>query len=124
LATNGVVIFTVGIGTPAGSEIQMMNPAGQLDLVRDAKGEPVCSRLDGKTLTAIAQATGGNYYPLGPLGEGLAKVRSAVEMLDRTADLQRSRSRGVDRFFWPVAAVLVLLVVESLVGTRRKNIGS
>jgi Ca-activated chloride channel family protein len=124
LATNGVVIFTIGVGTPAGSEIQMVNPAGQIELVRDAKGEPVHSRLDEKTLTAIAQATGGNYYPLGPLGEGLAKVRAAVETLDRTAGLQRARSRGIDRYYWPVAAMLVLLVTEPLIGTRRKNTGS
>jgi Ca-activated chloride channel family protein len=121
LATNGMVIFTVGIGTPAGSEIQMLNPAGQLELVRDAKDEPVRSRLDEKTLAAIAQATGGSYFPLGPLGEGLAKVRAAVETLDRTEGRQRAHSRGVDRYYWPMAATLVLLAVEPLVGTRRKN---
>src|ERR1035437_1692699 len=97
----------------------MMNPAGEIGLVREAKGEAVRSRLDEKTLTAIAQATGGNYYPLGLLGEGLVKVRSAVETLDRSTGLQRTRSRGVERFYWPVAAGLVLLVAESLIGTRR-----
>jgi Ca-activated chloride channel family protein len=121
LATNGVVVFTVGVGTPAGGEIQMLNPAGQLELVHDAKGAPVQSRLDEKTLTAIAQATGGNYYPLGQLGEGLAKVRAAVETLDRAEGRQRARRRGIDRFYWPTAAALGLLVVESLIGTRRKR---
>jgi Ca-activated chloride channel family protein len=121
LGTNGVVVFTVGVGSPAGSEIRMRNPAGQMVLMRDAKGEVVHSRLDEKTLTAIAQATGGSYYPLGPLGEGLARVRSAVEMLDRSAELKRTHSRGIDRFYWPVTAMLGLLVIESLVGTRRKT---
>ena len=119
LTTNGVVIFTVGVGSPAGSEIQMLNPAGQMELVRDATGEAVRSRLDEKTLTAIAQATGGNYYPLGTLGEGLVKVRSAVETLDRSAELKSARSRGIERFYWPVAAMLALVVAESLIGTRR-----
>ena len=119
LGTNGVVVFTVGLGSPAGSEIQMLNAAGQLELVRNAGGEVVRSRLDDKTLTAIAQATGGNYYPLGPVGEGLAKVRLAVATLDASAGLNRTRSRGVDRYYWPVAAVLVLMVGESLIGTRR-----
>ena len=124
LGTNGVVVFTVGIGTPSGSEIQMLNPAGQLELVHDAKGEVVCSRLDEKTLTAIAAATGGNYYPLGPLGEGLIKVRTAVETLDRATALQRSRSFGIDRYYWPVAALLALLAIEPLIGTRRKSASS
>lgn len=119
LGTNGVVVFTVGIGSPAGSEIQILNAAGQMELVRDPNGEVVRSRLDEKTLTAIAQATGGNYYPLGPVGEGLAKVRMAVETLDGLAGLNRTRSRGVERYYWPVAGVLVLMVAESLIGTRR-----
>ncbi|MDD5141632.1 MAG: VWA domain-containing protein [Verrucomicrobiales bacterium] len=123
LGTNGVVVFSVGVGSPAGSEIQMLNPAGQMDYVRDAKGEVVRSRLDEKTLAAIAQATGGNYYPLGPLGEGLAKVRSAVETLDRSAELKHSRSRGIDRYYWAVAVMLALLVGESLTGTRRRQRG-
>jgi Ca-activated chloride channel homolog len=121
LATNGVVVFAVGVGTPAGSEIQMLNPAGQLELVHDAKGEIVRSRLDEKTLTAIAAATGGNYFPLGPLGEGLMKVRAAVETLDRAAEMKRSRSYGIDRYYWAVAALLALLAAEPLIGTRRKN---
>ena len=29
LATNGVVVFTIGVGTPAGKEVQFVNPAGQ-----------------------------------------------------------------------------------------------
>lgn len=119
LATNGVVVFTLGVGTPAGGEIQMLNPNGQLEFVRNAKGEVVRSRLDEKELIAIAQATGGNYYPLGPLGEGLIKVRSAVETLDRAAELKNARSRGIDRYYWPLAVMLALLVGESLIGTRR-----
>jgi Ca-activated chloride channel homolog len=121
LGTNGLVVFTVGVGSPAGSEIQMRNPAGQLAVMRDAQGEVVHSRLDEKTLTAIAQATGGDYYPLGPLGEGLAKVRSAVETLDRSTELKHTRTRGIERFYWPVAILLVLLVAESLIGTRRRG---
>jgi Ca-activated chloride channel family protein len=120
LATNGVVVFTIGIGTPAGSEIQMLNPAGQMELVRDAKGEPVRSQLDEKTLTAIAAATGGNYYPLGRLGEGLARVRAQVETLDREEGRQRAHTRGIDRFYWPVGFLLLAVVAESLIGTRRK----
>ena len=121
LATNGVVIFTVGIGTTSGGEIQMLNPAGQLELVHDAKGDVVRSRLDEKMLTAIAAATGGNYYPLGPLSEGLMNVRTAVETLDRAPELQRLGNYGIDRYYWPVALLLALLAAEPLIGTRRNK---
>jgi hypothetical protein len=62
----------------------------------------------------------GAYYPLGPLGEGLAKVRLALETLNTGSASAPARKLGVDRFHWPVAGVLVLLVAESLIGTRRR----
>ncbi len=100
LATNGVVVFTIGVGTPAGKEIQTVNAAGQPELLRDAKGEIVRSRLDETTLREIAQATGGSYYPLGALGDGLTKVRSAIHALDSAGGLRPSAKNGVDRFHW------------------------
>jgi len=89
-------------------------------LVKDAGGQVVRSRLDEAKLRAIAQATHGAYYSLGPLGEGLAKVRLALEALNTGPGSTPARKLGVDRFHWPVAGVLGLLVAESLIGTRRR----
>jgi Ca-activated chloride channel family protein len=121
LAKQNVVVFTVGVGTPSGSEIQMINEQGRPELVRDKSGQVVLSRLDEATLRSIAQATGGAYYPLGPLGEGLAKVRLAMETMSSSAGFSGARKFGVDRFHFAVAGVLVLLVAESLLGTRRRQ---
>jgi Ca-activated chloride channel family protein len=120
LAKEGVVVFTVGVGTPAGAEVQFVNEQGRLELARDSRGEVVRSRLDEVKLRAIAQATHGAYYPLGPLGEGLAKVRLALEAVSTGPGSVPARKLGMDRFHWPVAGVLVLLVTESLIGTRRR----
>ena len=124
LATNGVVVFTIGVGTPAGKEIQTVNAAGQTELLRDTKGEIIRSQLDETTLREIAQVTGGSYYPLGSLGDGLTKVRSAIHTLERTNGLRQSAKNGVDRFHWFITVLLVLLITESLVGTRRKTISA
>ncbi len=120
LAKQGLTVFAVGVGTPAGAEIQFLNEQGKLEVLRDNRGEVVRSRLDEPTLRAIAQATGGAYFPLGPLGEGLAKVRLALEDTKAGSAAAPARKLGVDRFHWPVAGVLALLVVESLIGTRRR----
>ncbi len=120
LATNGVVVFTIGVGTPAGKEIQFVNDAGQKEWVRDARGNPVRSRLDERTLHEIAEATGGQYYPLGAAGNGLMNVRFAVHALDTAGSTRRSEATGVDRFHTPIALALVLIVAESLISTRRR----
>lgn len=121
LATNGVVVFTIGVGTPAGKEIQFANAAGQMELVRDAKGEVVRSRLDEQTLREIAQATGGSYYPLGALGDGLTQVRSAIHLLDSAGGTRPAARNGVEHFHPPLAIALALIIAESLTGTRRRN---
>jgi Ca-activated chloride channel family protein len=120
LAKQGVVVFTLGIGTPAGAEIQLINEQGRPELLRDQKGSIVRSRLDETTLRNIAQATKGSYFPLGALGEGLVRVGIALEGLTSGMDNTPARKLGVDRFYFPVSIVLILLVVESLIGTRRR----
>jgi len=120
LAKQGAVVFTIGIGTPAGSEIQVLNEQGKPELLHDNKGEIVRSRLDEATLRGIAQVTHGSYFPLGPLGEGLAKVQLTLDSLSAPTGSTPARKLGVDRFYLPIAAVLVLLVLESLIGTRRR----
>jgi Ca-activated chloride channel family protein len=119
LAKDGIVVFTVGVGTEAGSEIKVFNEQGQVDLVRDTKGEVVRSRLDEATLRKMAEVTKGNYYPLGPVGEGLAKVRLVVQDAN-FAGAMPGRTFGVERFHVFVAVILVFLVAESLLGTRRR----
>jgi len=122
LATNGVVVFTIGVGTASGKEIETRNPAGQPELLRDGKGEIVHSRLDEETLREIAEATGGSYYPLGPLGEGLMRVRSAIHTLDAASGKRQALKNGVDHYYWFLAVALGAMVAESLVGTRRKHL--
>jgi Ca-activated chloride channel family protein len=121
LATNGVVVFTIGVGTPTGKEILTLNAAGQMEALRDAKGEVVRSQLDEATLREIAQVTGGSYFPLGRLGDGLMQVRSAMHTLDTAGGAQAATKRGVDRFYFPLALALALMVVEPLISTRRKS---
>ena len=87
---------SVGVGTPGGAEIQMINEQGKQELVRDTQGQVVRSRLDESTLHSIAQATHGAYYPLGPLGEGLAPRRGTdgdVLRTDRRLGAVRVRRR-------------------------------
>lgn len=121
LSKQGIQIFAIGVGNPSGTTIPVMTETGQMAVQRDTSGEVVQSRLDEKTLKTIARATGGLYAPLGPTGEGMTRVRQAIEFANASGTNVTSRKRGVDRFHFPLAAVLLLLVTESLIGTRRKN---
>jgi len=119
LASKNVIIFTVGVGTAAGSEIFVTTPGAGREPLLNAQGQPVQSRLDEPTLRAIAGATHGTYQPLGALGDGLDHVRQALEQTDGLARFVATHREGVDHFHALVALALVLLIGESLLGTRR-----
>lgn len=119
LGKRGVVIYTIGVGTPAGSEIVIQNDRGQPEVMHDKNGAVVHSQLDETTLRAIAQATGGAYYPLGPTGDGLSRVRASVMTAAAHKNAERASKLGVDRFHGFIALALVCLAGEALLSTRR-----
>lgn len=119
LAAKNVVIFAVGLGTPSGSEVYVTGSAGSRELLRNAQGQPVHTRLDETALRAIAGTAHGSYQPLGAQGDGLDHVRRALENADGWGRFVATRREGVDRFHGPVALALAWLIGESLLGTRR-----
>ena len=121
LAKERVVVFAVGVGTPGGSVIQVQGRNGEMEILRDEKGQPVTSRLDEATLRSIAEATGGTYRRLETIAGGLADVASALkDPLSKPAAIFRKRL-GIDRYRWPLAVAIFLLVAESLLRTRRRT---
>ena len=85
--------------------------------------EELLDKVDSKfTLVALGSARArqvNSYY--NSLGEGLGKVRAAIHTFESAGALGPSAKNGVDHFHWFIAAMLGLLVVESLLGTRRKQ---
>jgi Ca-activated chloride channel family protein len=120
LAKDGVVVFAVGVGTSNGGIIKVQGKRGEIEPLRDEKGQPVTSRLDETTLKTIAETTGGTYRRLETIAGGLADVASALkDPKSKPAAVFRKRL-GIDRYRWPLAVAIFLLVGESLLRTRRR----
>ncbi|HEY5102365.1 MAG TPA: VWA domain-containing protein [Steroidobacteraceae bacterium] len=116
---DGLRIYTVGVGTANGDLIALPADQGGA-FVKDLTGNVVKSRLDESGLRAIAAATGGSYAPLGGEGEGLEAIyRQALAPLVKH-DLASSQRRvSTQRYQWPLAAALGMLLASVLIGTRR-----
>lgn len=67
-AQAGVIIDTIGLGTLQGGQIPDPQTGG---LILNERGQPVTSKLDGKTLAEIAKLTGGEFLRLETSKDGL-----------------------------------------------------
>jgi Ca-activated chloride channel family protein len=119
-AEKGMRILTVGVGSAKGELIPIRNAMGEVDYLRDASGKPVSTSLDEQTLRQIASISNGLYAPLGPAGGGLDEVYqfclSQMPAEEREESLQRI---PIERFQWILVLAIFLLIVETLVTTRR-----
>jgi Ca-activated chloride channel homolog len=112
-------IYTVGVGTAAGSLIPAPNPDGGTSFVKDESGQYVKSHLDEDKLKAIASLTGGFYIHL---DNGEAAAKAILEQgLNRMqqADYMARETRPIDRYEWPLAAGIILLIASMLIRERR-----
>lgn len=122
-ANDGILIFTIGVGSPEGELIPIRTPGKQVDYVRDHTQKPVRTRLDEESLRTIAQITGGTYQRLAPSGtsaldEVYAAARATVDA--ETTD-SMTRETPIERYSWVLALGLLCLVTEWLLGNRRRS---
>jgi Ca-activated chloride channel family protein len=117
-AASGIRIFTVGIGTKEGSLIPI-NP-DKKQYLRDRSGQLVRSRLDEKRLQDIAHQTGGFYVHLD--SEGISRLVS-----DGLRNLNQGNIGGgswrvpIERYRWPLAAGMVLLLLSTVMSNRQRK---
>ncbi len=114
VAKEGVVIYTVGLGSLQGEPIPERDEAGNVvGYKKDAAGQVVLSRLDEVTLQEIALATGGKYFRAGADGGAVESLWSELEGLQRTSVQSEFETRRIERFqLFLLAALLALFAAE------------
>ncbi len=116
-AKEGLTIYTVGVGSSAGELVPLPDGKG---FVKDGSGNYVTSRLDSETLTKISEKSGGLYVPLGPAGEGLETIyHEKLALIPKDDLMERRQKVPIERFYWPLALALALLVIELLISERK-----
>lgn len=119
---NGMVIYTVGVGNPEGSTIPIQFNNGRRDVMRDDKGEIVRTSLDESTLKKIAEVTKGLYVPLGRGAEGLNTIyQEKLRLMPKTELNQKMEKIPLERFIWPLALAVLLLLVEYFLPDRKRS---
>lgn len=118
---EGVIIYTIGIGSPQGVPIPVYNRSGsQTGFKKDREGSVVTTKLDVVTLQKIAYQTGGKYY-LASTGEAeLDEIYAEISELEKKELVSKQFSQYEDRFQIFLALGLIILILETLIPERKK----
>jgi len=121
-AKDGMKIFTIGIGTPEGEILRIKDTKGRTDYLRDAEGNAVKSRLNEGLLQQVSGATeGGFYLPLRGAKTVDMLYEKGLAPLPKSEGQEKLVKRMHERYHWPLAAAIVLLLAEMLMPERKRS---
>ena len=118
----GVIIYTVGVGSPGGQPIPLRDRRGTITGYKeDSELRKVTSRLGESNLEEIATATGGRYYRSTAEGIELRRIYEEIGGMDRKTMSSRMQSAYEERYPIPLGLALALLAIDVAVGDRKSR---
>ncbi len=123
LATEkGIKIFTIGMGSPEGSPIPLLDNSGrQTGYKTDKQGQTIVSKLDETTLQQLASAGNGIYVRASTGQDGLSRILDEINALEKQEIETRMFSEYEGRFQYFLAVSLFLLILEFIIPERKSR---
>lgn len=116
----GIKIYTIGMGTPSGAPIPVLDAAGRKSgYKKNAQGQVIVTQLNESHLAELAEVGGGKYQRATPGGKELDLIWSDMSQMEKTEFGQMQFTGYEDRFAYFVFPALLLLIFEFLIGERR-----
>lgn len=110
---DGIIVFTIGIGSPEGELIVVQDQYGNGSYLKDKAGNVVKSFLNEGILKEIAQAGQGAYVRASGFSLGLEELyQTRIAGLTKSEIDSKWRKDYVDRYQIPLLLAILLLTVE------------
>ncbi|ASB50530.1 VWA domain-containing protein [Alkalitalea saponilacus] len=116
-AEKGVLVYTVGMGSPEGGPIPI---GGSGNFLRDRNGNVVITRLDEQMLADIAQAGNGEYIPANNIRAGINQLMNELSDLER-ADFETKVYTDFENQYQYIAFLVLLILIIDFIILERKN---
>lgn len=119
---EGVVIYTLGIGSPKGVPIPIYSGTnGQKELKKDNKGNIILTKLDQVSLEKIALTTGGKFHASATGEVQLKDVYDEISRMEKKELGSMKFSQFEERFQYVLIFAIIFLVIEVLISERKKT---
>ncbi len=116
-AKEGIVIFTIGMGTAKGEPIPLKTKDGRT-YKKDEDGNVVMSKLNSNTLRTISRKTGGEYYNSTGSEKELEEIYKKIDQMEKKELASKYFTQFAERFQYPLGLALLALFCELVTSER------
>ncbi len=119
---QGVIVYTIGFGSPDGEPVPIFDNRGQLlGYKQDQLGNLVLSRLNEGMLEEIAEAGNGRYFRATSRGDEITELAGELDNLQQAQLASSFETTHVERYQLFLAAAIVLLILAELIPEKKRG---
>ena len=118
-AAEGIVVHTVGMGTPDGGPIPIRHAGHLQGFRKDQNDNTVVSRLDEVMLRSIASEGGGAYVRATQSSTGVLELVDQLKTMDSAETSSYRYEEYDDQYEYPLAIGLILIIIAMLIGEQK-----
>ena len=118
-ASEGIRIFTIGVGTDTGGPIPIKRSGVLQYYKRDLNNEQVITRLDENTLRQISDNANGTYINGSNTKQVVEEVTAILNGMDKKLFEAKQFTDFKDQFQWFLAGALFLLIIDIFLLDRK-----
>ncbi|WP_420577820.1 vWA domain-containing protein [Ekhidna sp.] len=107
LESEGITLFTLGVGTKQGSKIPTRN-----GFKTDQSGNEVVSQLNSSSLENLAENTGGEYFEINESRNDVARLINAINSVEGEMRDAKQVDATQNRYFYFLGFALLLMVLD------------
>jgi len=117
-AADGIVVNTIGLGTPQGAPIPERRGDQVIGFKKDKDGQTVMTKLNEDMLRRVATAGNGAYVLASNSGTGIDAMVENLRGMDQTETGTYKFAGHEDRYQYFLAIACVLIFVGLIMGER------
>jgi Ca-activated chloride channel homolog len=120
-AAAGIVIHTIGIGSPQGVPIPVMSPSGQKEFRTDYEGKVIISKLNEELLRQVAASGNGTYVRATASRTGLTAILDEMNKMEKQDIRMKVYAEYDEQFVYYAGFGLLLLFIDFALTGRRNR---
>ncbi|MBX2951229.1 MAG: VWA domain-containing protein [Leadbetterella sp.] len=113
LKKNNIRLFFVGVGTLGGGKIPVMQ-----GYKKDKEGEDIVTSLEVDKISALAKATGGEYFILNNIQNDLPALADRIALVAGSADDLNRQSVTYNKYIFFLLLAMIFVGVDFLITVK------